>query len=99
MNAETALAAAAALVSLAFAAATYERWGLSRARHEAAWTIALGLFCAAAGALWWGAGIGWTLPAFRIFYLLGAVLNVPILALGTIYLLSSDHRRASIPIS
>ncbi len=31
---------------------------------------------------------GWTPTSFRIYYLFGAILNVPVLALGTIYLLA-----------
>ena len=34
-----------------------------------------------------GASTGWDRGTFRAFYLLGAVLNVPWLALGTVYLL------------
>ena len=38
-------------------------------------------------AAWFGAAVGWAEPTFRAFYLLGAILNVPVLAVGTIYLL------------
>jgi hypothetical protein len=33
---------------------------------------------------------GWSLASFRVFYLAGAVLNVPWLALGTVYLLAGS---------
>lgn len=92
MDTDTAVAAAAALVSFAFAASTLERWLTTRSRHELAWSVALVLFSAAAAALWWGAGVGWSGPAFRLFFLLGAILNVPVLALGTVYLLSGPRR-------
>ncbi len=88
-----ALAAAATLVSLAFACSTLERFLARRARHEAAWTISLFMFAAASAALWVGSAIGWDGWSFRLFYLFGAVLNVPFLALGTVYLLAS--RRAA----
>lgn len=84
----TALAAAATLVALAFAANTLDRWLRRRRPHEAAWSVALALFALGSGALWWAEADGWNLAAFRVFYLAGAVLNVPWLALGTVYLLA-----------
>jgi hypothetical protein len=81
------VAAAATLVSLAFGCSTLERWRDRRVAHELAWTVALGCFAGAAAALWWGAEMGWSAVSFRIFYALGAVVNVPILALGTVLLL------------
>jgi hypothetical protein len=83
----TALAVAAALVSLAFALCTFERWLRRRLRHELAWTVALGLFSLASWALAAGAALGWDPVTFRLFYLVGAIVNVPFLALGTVYLL------------
>ncbi len=50
--------------------------------------MSLALFALGAGALWWAAVSGWSLATFRLFYLAGAVLNVPWLALGTVYLLA-----------
>ncbi|HEV3351802.1 MAG TPA: hypothetical protein VG076_02700 [Acidimicrobiales bacterium] len=89
---QSAVAAGATLVAVAFAMSTFERWLDRRRRHELAWAIALALFAAGAGCLWLGASSGWTLPTFRAFYLFGAVINVPVLALGTVYLLGG--RRA-----
>ena len=86
-----ALAAAATLVALAFATSTLDRWLRRRRAHELAWTISLALFALGAGALWWAEGQGWTLGTFRVFYLAGAVLNVPWLALGTVHLLGSQR--------
>jgi hypothetical protein len=84
---QTALAAAAALVALAFALSTFERWLDRRRRHELAWAASLAMFSAGSAALWYGAAAGWGELSFRLFYLFGAVLNVPFLALGTVYLL------------
>jgi hypothetical protein len=89
---QSALAAGATLVAMAFAMSTFERWLAHRRRHELAWAVALALFAAGALCLWIGAGTGWTLPVFRAFYLFGAIVNVPVLALGTVYLLAG--RRA-----
>ena len=86
MNA--ALAAAATLVASAFALSTLDRWLRRRRPHDLAWTVSLALFALGAGALWWAESVGWGLGAFRVFYLAGAILNVPWLALGTLYLLA-----------
>ena len=53
-----------------------------------AWSVSLALFALGGGALWWAEVTGWSLVTFRVFYLAGAVLNVPWLALGTVYLLA-----------
>ena len=84
---QTALGVAAALLGVAFALSTYERWLARRHRHDLAWTGALSMFAVASGALAAGAAGGWNEPAFRVFYLFGAIVNVPFLALGTVYLL------------
>ena len=88
MSLHTALAASATLVSLAFAFSTLERWLARRRRHEGAWTISLFLFAAGSAALWVGAAVGWDEWSFKAFYLFGAILNVPFLALGTVELLA-----------
>ena len=85
---DAALAAAAIIVAVAFGAATLERWLVRRRPHELAWTIALGMFAAASFALWVSEAVGWSAGSFRAFFLFGAVLNVPWLALGTVYLLA-----------
>lgn len=89
MNA--ALAAAATLVALAFCLSTLDRWLRRRRPHELAWTVSLALFALGSAALWWAESVGWGLGAFRVFYLAGAVLNVPWLALGTVYLLAGPE--------
>jgi len=89
MNA--ALAAAAALVALAFSLSTLDRWLRRRRPHELAWTVSLALFSLGSFALWWAEADGWSLGVFRLFYLAGAVLNVPWLALGTVYLLAGPQ--------
>jgi hypothetical protein len=88
---EAALAAAATLVAAAFTLSTFDRWLARRRRHEAAWTIALAMFTIASASLWLASAVGWTEPTFRIFYLFGAILNVPWLALGTIELLGGPR--------
>jgi hypothetical protein len=86
----TAVAVAAALVAVAFSMSTFERWLARRRPHELAWSVALAMFAVAAGALAAGAA-GWDPVEFRVFYLFGAIANVPFLALGTIYLLAGPR--------
>jgi len=92
VTAKAALAALATLVAVAFALSTFERWLNRRRRHELAWTASLAMFAVASSALWVGVGTGWNEPTFRVFYLFGAILNVPFLALGTVYLLAGPRR-------
>ena len=87
MTLNAALAAATTLVALAFATFTFDRWLRRRRPHEGAWTVSLLLFALGSIALWWAEARGWSLASFRVFFLAGAVLNVPWLALGTVYLL------------
>ena len=93
MALHTALATGAMLVALAFALSLYERWLDRRRAHELAWATAMAMFAIASGALAVGAAVGWSPATFRVFFMFGAVANVPVLALGTVYLLA-DRRRA-----
>jgi hypothetical protein len=86
------LAFVATAVATVFAQATSVRWSRTRAPHQGAWTVALALFALASAAFAVGASTGWDAGTFRAFYLLGAIVNVPWLALGTVYLLGG--RRA-----
>lgn len=86
-----ALAAAATLVALAFCLSTLERWSRDRRPHQGVWTVSLAQFALGSACLWWGAGMGWEPLSFRLFFLFGAVLNVPYLALGTVYLLAGTR--------
>jgi hypothetical protein len=88
----TALAAGSGVVSLAFGLSTLDRWLRRRRPHELAWTVAMGLFFVAAMSLWWAEARGWSTVSFRMFFAFGAVVNVPWLGLGTVYLLAG--RRA-----
>ena len=82
------LAFLATAVATLFAQATGVRYSRTKAPHQGAWTFALALFALASAALATAESTGWDRGTFRVFYLLGAVLNVPWLALGTVYLLS-----------
>jgi hypothetical protein len=81
------LAFLATAVASLFAEATLVRFTQRRTPQLLAWTIALAMFALASAALAVGTSTGWDRPTFRIFYLLGAILDVPWLALGTVALL------------
>jgi hypothetical protein len=91
-----ALAAGATLVAAAFTVAIGDRWATRRRPHEFAWTVSLALFTLASAALWIGVSTGWTAGSFRAFYLFGAILNVPWLALGSVLLLNGGKRAAGL---
>lgn len=61
-----------------------------RNKHLLAWLASMLAFAVASVALWAGAAFGWDIATFRVFYLFGAILSVPPLGLGTLYLLSSE---------
>jgi len=82
------LAFLATAVSTLFFEAVFVRWTRHRRAHEGAWAVALALFAVASAAFAVGASTGWDRGTFRAFYLFGAVVNVPWLALGTVHLLA-----------
>lgn len=51
----------------------------------------MALFAVAAASLWWAEARGWSEASFRVFFAVGAVINVPWLALGTVYLLGGPR--------
>src|SRR4051794_33603475 len=71
---------------------TFERWLAKHHLHELVWSAALAMFSLASWFLAAGAALGWNGPIFRGFYLFGAIVNVPFLALGTIALLLGPIR-------
>lgn len=91
MSAAAAAGAVATLMSVAFGLSTLERWLARGKPHELAWTVSLTMFALASFAYFTAAAIGWSDPVFRSFYLFGAILNVPWLALGTVYLLAGER--------
>jgi hypothetical protein len=82
------LAFLATAVATVFAQATLARATSHHRPQDRAWSVALALFALASAALSIGVSTGWDDGTFRVFYLLGAVLSVPWLALGTVHLLA-----------
>ena len=61
-------------------------WRRSRRLHAEIWAIAFGAYALAMWALAIGLGFGWTSFNFRLFYFLGAIANIALLAAGSIAL-------------
>ncbi len=88
---ELTFAVLAAAAATGFAA-DLTRSHLRRPRpHAAAWAAAIGLYAAATWALVAGLGAGWTDTTFRVFFFFGAIASVPLLALGSVYLVAGDR--------
>jgi len=83
-----AFAAVASGLSAAFAVVVFLRFLRSRRPAFAAWTLGLLIFAGAAAFQAAGETGGWSPAVFRGFYLLGGVLGVIYLALGTVFLLA-----------
>jgi hypothetical protein len=86
-----ALAFVATVVSTLFAESMLVRATQRHRPQDRAWAISLAMFALASAALATGTATGWDAGTFRVFYLLGAVLNVPWLAMGTVFLLASPR--------
>jgi hypothetical protein len=78
---------AAGIVALAFAASLSAQYVRRRRPYQAAWIIALVMYAVASFAMFLGVLSGWTTGEYRLFWLFGAILNVPWLAMGEAYLL------------
>jgi len=78
---------AAALVAFAFAAALGRQFARSRRIYLAMWCGALVMYGVASMAVAGGAAVGWSRTLFEVYWILGAVLNVPLLAAGEVHLL------------
>lgn len=90
------LAFAAALVALRLSGDLARRFRERRASELAAWSAALAAYAMSAGALAWGTAAGWTEPAFRVYYLGGALLTAALLGAGSLLLVG---RRWATPIA
>ncbi len=83
---ESVLSVVAAIASSLFA---FDLWSDYRRRprpHIAAYGTGMTMFAVATWALFIGVTFAWTGPVYRTFFLFGAVLNIPFLALGSMFL-------------
>ena len=83
---EAVLALAATLISVRLSAELIRRFRKQRRPELLAWAAALAAYGVAAGALAWGSAAGWGDPAFRVYYLGGALLTAPLLGAGSLLL-------------
>src|SRR6266568_3858329 len=70
----------AALVAAAFTILLVRQFLLRRRPYQALWALALAMFAGASAMVFLGVLNGWTTGAFRVYWLLGAILTVPFLA-------------------
>lgn len=80
-----------ALVAGAFATELGRQWRARRRHHALAWALALALYAVGMVALAAGFGLGWSPAAFAVYWVAGALLNVPLLAVGQLHLLDSQR--------
>jgi hypothetical protein len=82
----------AAVVALVFAALLARQWAARRRPFQLAWCVALLMYAGGSLALFLGVLDGWSPSEYSAYWLLGAILNVPYLALGEVYLLVRNPR-------
>ena len=83
---ESVLAVAAASAASLFASDLWRDYRRRPRPHIAAYGTGMSMFAVASWALFIGLTFGWTGAVYRIFFLFGAVLNIPFLALGSMFL-------------
>ena len=76
----------AGLVATLFFADLLRGYRAAPRPHTAAYTAGIGFFAIATWALFAGAASGWTSASYRTFFLFGAIVNIPVLALGSMFL-------------
>jgi hypothetical protein len=78
---------AAAVIAFLFAAALGREFASRPRPYRLIWAIALLMFGVASLAMFFGVLRGWSALDYRLYWLFGAVLNVPFLFQGELYLL------------
>lgn len=85
------LSAFSSLVAAWFAFDLIRSAVASRRPHTAAYAAGMTMFAVATLASFLSIAFGWTDGIYKIFYLFGGVLNVPFLALGSVYLVGGER--------
>jgi hypothetical protein len=88
----------AAVIAVAFAAVLAARFAGRHRPHEGVWAVALVMFALGSAGMFLGVVDGWSPGEFRVYWLFGAILNVPFLAAGEVYLLTRDRRVAHLAL-
>ena len=82
----TAVTLLAAVIATLFFADLLRGYSKARRPHTAAYTVGMGCFAIATWALYAGTAFGWNSASYRTFFLFGAIVNIPVLALGSMFL-------------
>lgn len=88
---DTALSGLAAAAATALFGELVLSWRDRPRPHVAAWALAMAFYSIATWALFVGLAVGWSSFTFRLFYGLGAIVNVPFLGVGSAYLVWGDR--------
>lgn len=81
-------------ISAVFAALLYRQWASRRRMAQFAWAIALAMYAVASLMVTMAIADRWDGTLYRLFWLFGAMLNVPWLALGSVSLIGGKAARA-----
>jgi hypothetical protein len=82
---DSVLALLAALAATSFAVDLWLDYRKRPRPHIAAYGTGMSMFAIATWAFYLGLSFGWTGPLYRTFFLFGAILNIPFLALGSMF--------------
>ena len=85
----------AAAVSTLFAVLLLLQYSKKRRIQQLAWGVSMAMFAIASFVVMYGTSQGWDATSYKVFYIFGAMLNVPWLALGSIALL--NKRELTLP--
>lgn len=80
-----------ALVAGVFATHLVRQWATRGRDHALAWAMALALYTVGLVALALGFAFGWSPASFAVYWVAGALLNVPLLAVGQLHLLDAER--------
>jgi hypothetical protein len=86
----------AAVIAFAFAVLLSAQYVRRRRPYQAAWILALLMYAIASLGLFLGVLNGWSTGEYRLYWLFGAVLNVPWLAMGEGYLLIRNRTATTV---
>jgi hypothetical protein len=95
---EVLLAVVGASIATALAVELFMGWRGRKRLHAEIWAIAFGAYAVATWALAFGLAFGWTSFSFRIFYYLGAIANISLLAVGSVALWRERVAKRLLPI-